>query len=61
MQIFIIKNWSTKEEIRIEAINWDIDKYQHNFYCVNDMKTSIVTQSYSCRYWDLIDRYDKRD
>ena len=61
MEIFKIKNWSTKEEILIPALSWEIDKYQHMFYCVNDLGNSIVHKSFSTRYWDLTDRYEDKD
>ena len=61
MEIFKIKNWSTKEEILIPALSWEIDKYQHMFYCVNDLGNSIVHKSFSTRYGDLTDRYDDKD
>ena len=60
MEIFIIKNWSTREELEIVAINWEIDKYQHMFYCVNDIGNSIISKSFSTRYWDLLDRYSSK-
>ena len=57
MEVFILKNWSTQEEIKIEAISWSIEAYQHNFFCVDELKNSIVQKSFSTRYWDLRDRY----
>tara|TARA_R110000744_G_C18969383_1_gene517899 strand:+ start:41 stop:223 length:183 start_codon:yes stop_codon:yes gene_type:complete len=60
MEIFIIKNWSTKEEVRIEAISWSIEQYQHTFYCVDELESSIVQKSYGTRYWDLTDRFKKK-
>jgi len=59
MEIFILKNWSTNEQLEIEAINWTIEAYQHQFFCVDEMENSIVQKSFSTRYWDLRDRYAK--
>ena len=61
METFILKNWSTKEELKIQAINWEIDKYQHMFYCVNELGNQIIQRSFSTRYWDLTDRYYDKD
>ena len=53
MNRYKIRNWSTKDEIIIEALSWNIENYQHTFY--QDEKGKIVSQSYSTRYWDIIE------
>ena len=57
MENFILTERITKDEIKIKAFSWKIEDYQHTFYCVNDMGNSIITKSYSTRYYDLTDRY----
>ena len=61
METFILTERITKDSIKIQAISWKIEDYQHTFYCVDEMENSIVVKSYSTRYWDLSDRYVKRD
>ncbi len=51
MNRYRIKNWSTGEEIIIEALSWDIDK--HQFYFYSDVNGKIVESSYNCYKWDL--------
>jgi len=53
MNRYTLKNWSTKDLVIIDAINWNIENYQHTFY--QDEKGKIVQQSYSTRYWDLVE------
>tara|TARA_R110002096_G_scaffold217142_1_gene405149 strand:- start:4809 stop:4988 length:180 start_codon:yes stop_codon:yes gene_type:complete len=53
MNKYLLVHWSTKDEVVIEALSWSIENYQHTFY--QDEKGKIVQQSYSCRYWDLVD------
>ena len=61
METFILTERITKDSIKIQAISWKIEDYQHTFYCVDEMENAIVVKSYSTRYWDLSDRYVKRD
>ena len=61
METFILTERITKDSIKIQAISWKIEDYQHTFYCVDEMENSIVVKSYSTRYWDLSDRYVERD
>tara|TARA_R110002049_G_scaffold70162_1_gene181423 strand:+ start:42 stop:227 length:186 start_codon:yes stop_codon:yes gene_type:complete len=61
MEVFILTERITKEQIRIEAIKWEIENYQHTFYTVNELGNSIVVKSYSTRYFDLTDRYEIQD
>ena len=53
MNRYKIQNWSTKKEVIIQALSWNIENYQHTFY--QDEKGKIVQQSYSTRYWDLVE------
>ena len=57
MENFTLTERITKDTIKIQALSWKIEDYQHTFYCVNDLGNSIVVKSYSTRYWDLTDRY----
>ena len=59
METFELTERITKDTIKIQALSWKIEDYQHTFYCVNDLGNSIVVKSYSTRYWDLTDRYAK--
>jgi hypothetical protein len=61
METFILTERITKDSIKIQAISWKIEDYQHTFYCVDEMENSIVVKSYSTRYWDLSDRYVERN
>jgi len=50
MNRYYLRNWSTKDVIVIDAINWEIENYQHTFYNLSkDIK--VVTQSYTTRYF----------
>lgn len=53
MNQYTLVHWSTFQKVLIVAINWDIQNYQHTFY--QDDKGKIVQQSYTTRYWDLVD------
>ena len=57
METFELTERITKDTIKIQALSWVVEDYQHTFYCVNDLGNSIVVKSYSTRYWDLTDRY----
>ena len=57
METFELTERITKDTIKIQALSWKIEDYQHTFYCINDLGNSIVVKSYSTRYWDLTDRY----
>lgn len=61
METFILTERITKDSIKIQAISWKIEDYQHTFYCVDEIGNSIVVKSYSTRYYDLTDRYDEGD
>jgi hypothetical protein len=61
METFEITERITKESIKIQALSWKIEDYQHTFYCVDEMGTKIVMRSYTTRFWDLTDRYKKDD
>ena len=53
MKKYTLENWSTGAVKIITAISWSIESYQHMFY--SDEGGKIVCQSYSTRYWDLVD------
>ena len=57
MEIFVLTERITKESIKIKAISWKIEDYQHTFYCTDDMEQKVVVRSYTTRFWDLTDRY----
>ena len=53
MNRYKIVNWSTKEELQIEALHWEIDPkiYAHVFYVDNNGK--VIECAYGTRYWDI--------
>jgi len=57
MEVFILTERITKEQIKIVSLGWKIEDYQHTFYCIDDMKNKIIQRSYTTRFWDLTDRY----
>ena len=49
----LINSWNDKE-VKIKAINLEVENYQFNFYI--DVKGKIeVNSSYSTRNWDLLE------
>jgi hypothetical protein len=60
MNTYTVENWSKGTVIKISALGWNIENYQHTFY--KDDKGKIITQSYSTRYWDITNiKYETSD
>ena len=49
MNRYYLRNWSTDKVVVIDAINWEIENYQHTFY--QNLEGKIITQSYTTRYF----------
>ena len=60
METFELTERITKDRILIKALSWKIEDWQHTFYCDNGFG-QVIVKSYSTRYYDLTDRYGKRD
>ena len=54
MNRYLLKNWSTGEELFIKAIAWEIENYQHTFYQAGE-ENKVITQSYTTRYYVIED------
>ena len=56
METYVLTERTTGKEILIKALSWEIETYQHSFYCDNGFG-KVVTMSYPTRYYNLTDRY----